>query len=104
MKLLPPLERYAPRTKSTCTADVLDSCGLCIYLTEEVEVNRVVDGHEVVDSRDGADIVHIADGSGHAHAVVIQEVINPLAAGGEGVGLAAMVDALVGAADLAAQG
>ena len=27
---------------SACTADVLDSCGLCIYLTEEVEVNRVV--------------------------------------------------------------
>ena len=81
-----------------------DAGGLAADLAVQVDVHRVVDGHEVIDGRDGADIVHIADRRGHAHAVVVQKVIDPLAAGGEGIGLAAMVDALVGAADLAAQG
>ena len=81
-----------------------DAGGLAADLTVQVDIHRVVNGHEVIDGSDGADIVDIADGSSHAHAVVIQEVIDPLAAGSEGIGLAAMVDALVGAADLAAQG
>ena len=56
---------------SACTADVLDSCGLCIYLTEEVEVNRVVDGHEVVQGCDGADVVGVINRSAHAGRVVV---------------------------------
>ena len=50
---------------------MLDSCGLSVYLAKEVEVNRVVDGHEVVQSSDRADIVCVVYRCGHALRVLI---------------------------------
>ena len=77
--------------------------GLAGDLTIEVDIHGVIDGHEVINGGDGANVVDVADGRGHAHTVLVDEVIEALRACGEGEGLTTVVDVLILAADLAGQ-
>ena len=60
---------------SAGSADVLDSGGLGAYLAKEVNVDSVVDGHKIIQLRNYAHIVGIADRSAHAGRVVIQIIV-----------------------------
>ena len=86
---------------TTCTGNVLDACALRVHLTEQVNVHRIVDGDEVVDGGDAADVVGVLHGSGHALRVVVQVIIHLLGAGTKGIDLTALVQILVAAGDLA---
>ena len=81
-------------------ADLAGTRRLAVDLTVQVHIHRIVDGDKVVDSRDGAHIVGIADRRGHAGGVVVQIVIELLGTGCESVDLTAAVDILTGAGDL----
>src|SRR5699024_3358530 len=89
---------------TACTADLLDAGGLGVDLTEEVEVDSVVDGYEVIDLRDGAGIIGVADRSAHTGRVVIDEVIELLGTCAECEGLTTAVDGLLRTGDLAGHG
>ena len=81
MKLLPPLDRYAPMTKillAAGTGDMVNSRGLRGHLAVQVDIHGAVDGDEVVDLRHPGNVVHIADRSSHALRVVVDEVIQLL--------------------------
>ena len=84
--------------------DVLDAGGLGVDLTEEVAVDGVVDGDEVVDLGDDKHVVRIVDRRTHDIGIAIHVVIELLRAGGEGKDLTALVELLVLAGDLAGEG
>ena len=80
---------------------MLDACALRVHLTEQVNVHRIVDGDEVVDGGDAADVVGVLHGSGHALRVVVQVIVHLLGACTKGIDLTALVQILVAAGDLA---
>ena len=84
-------------------ADVAGAGGLGGDLAEEVHIHGAVDGDEVILGGDVGDVVDVVDGSAHALGVVVQIVIELLGAGGEGVGLTALVVVLALASDAAGQ-
>ena len=84
--------------------DVLDAGGLGIHLTEQIAVDGVVDGDEVVDHRDDVHVVRVIDRRTHDLGIAIHVVIELLRAGGEGKDLTALVELLVLAGDLAGEG
>ena len=83
---------------------MFDTGALRIHLAKQVDIHRVVDGDEVVQSRDAADIVGVIHGGGHALGVVIEVVVHLFGAGTERVNLTALVQLLVGTRDLAGLG
>ena len=85
---------------SAGAADLLGARRLTVHLPVQVHIHRVVDGDKVVDGRDGADVVGVADGRGHARRVVVQIVVQLLGTGGKGEHLPAPVDVLLHARDL----
>ena len=89
---------------AACTGNVLDACALSVHLAEQVDIHSVVDGDKVVQRADAANIIGVIHGSTHAGGVAVQEVIQLLGACTEGIGLAALVDLLVGTGDLAGHG
>ena len=89
---------------AACTGNVLDAGALRIHLAEQVDVHRIVDGDEVVQCGDAADVVGVIDGSRHTLGVVVEVVVHLLGAGTEGVDLTALVQLLVCAGDLAGLG
>ena len=84
--------------------DVLDARGLRVHLTEQIAVDGVVDGDEVVDLGDDKHVVRIVDRRTHDLWIAIHVVIELLRAGGEGKDLTALVELLVLAGDLAGEG
>ena len=70
----------------------------------QVQVHRVVDGDEVVDLADDPHVVGVVHRGGHHVGVAVHVVVQLLGAGGEGVHLAALVQVLVPAGDLAGGG
>ena len=89
---------------TTCAGDVLDAGTFGVHLTEQVNVHRIVDGDEVVQSRDAADIVGVVHGSRHALGVVVEVVVHLLGACTEGVDLTTLIQLLAAAVDLASLG
>ena len=83
---------------------MLDARALGVDLTEQVDIDGVVDGDEVVEGGDAADVVGVLHGSGHALRVVVEVIVHLLGAGTEGVDLTALVQILVAAGDLARLG
>ena len=86
---------------TACAADVLGACGLCVNLTGQVEVNRVVDGNKVVNLGNNACIVGVANRCAHQSRIVIHVVIHLLGAGAESEYLTALVDVFLGTGQLA---
>ena len=86
---------------SAGSGDVLGACALSVDLSEQITVNRVVDGNEVVQRADLLHVVDIVNGSAHALGVSIQIVVHLLRARAESIGLQASVDVLVRTGDLA---
>ena len=84
--------------------DVFGTGGLGIDLTEEVAVDGVVDGNEVVDLGNDMNIIGIIDRSAHDGRVAVHIIIELFGAGGKGEDLAALVNVLVPAGDLARHG
>ena len=66
---------------AACTGNVLDAGALRVHLAEQVDVHRIVDGDEVVQCGDAADVVGVIDGSRHALGVVVEVVVHLLGAG-----------------------
>ena len=79
---------------------MLNASRFRVDLTEQVEVDRIVDGDKVVNLCDGAGIVGVADRSTHAGRVVVDEVVQLLCTGTECEGLTAAVDGLLGTGNL----
>ena len=73
---------------------MLDTCGLGIYLTEQVDVNRIVYGHEVVNSADYSDVVRVVYRCAQAFRVVVDVIVKLLCSCSESVCLSALVDRL----------
>ena len=86
---------------SARAGDVLCSRALSVDLSEQITVNRVVNGNEVIQRADLLHVVDIVNGSAHALGVSIQIVVHLLRARAESIGLQASVDVLVRAGDLA---
>ena len=84
--------------------DVLQTGGLGVHLAEQIHVDGVVDGDEVVDLADDVDVVGIVHRGAHHVGVVVHIVIQLLGAGGKGEHLAALVQLLVASGDLARHG
>ncbi len=84
--------------------DVLEAGGLGVHLAEQVHVDGVVDGDEVVDLGDDPDVVGVVHRGAHHVGVAVHVVIQLLGAGGKGEHLAALVQRLVPAGDLAGGG
>ena len=76
-KLLPPWKGMRPARSPAgrLHRNVLDAGALRIHLAEQVDVHRIVDGDEVVQRGDAADIVGVIDGSRHALGVVVEVVV-----------------------------
>ena len=89
---------------AACAGNLLGACAFRVGLAEEVDIHRVVDGYEIVQLGDDAGVIGIVNRCGHAGRVVIDEVIQLLGAGAEGVYLAAPVDVFVFAVDFAGHG
>ena len=80
---------------------MLDAGGFGIDLAEEVAVDGVVDGNEVVDLRDDVNIVRVIDRRAHDVRVAVHVIIELLRTGGKREDLTALVELLVLAGDLA---
>ena len=83
---------------------MLDAGGLGVDLAEQIHVNGVVDGDEVVDLSDDPDVIGVVHRSAHHIGVAVHIVVQLLGAGGKGEHLAALVQGLVPAGDLAGGG
>lgn len=86
---------------AACAGDVLDAGGFGVDLTEEVAVDGIVDGNEVVDLRDDVNIVRVIDRRAHDVRVAVHVIIELLRTGGKREDLTALVELLVLAGDLA---
>ena len=83
---------------------MLDPCGFGIYLSEQIQVHGIVDGHEVIQGRDGADVVGVAYGSRHTFRIPVQIVVQLFCTCAEAVDLAAFIDIFLCAGDLSGHG
>ena len=89
---------------AACAGDVLDTGGLGVDLAEEVHVDGVVDGDEIVDLGHDPHVVGVVHRGRHDIGVAVDVVIQLLGAGCEGEDLPALVHRLVPAGDLAGGG
>lgn len=105
MKLLPPLDWHAPRTKSIWPpepAHVLCADGFSTDLAEEIDLDGCVYGYHVIVLADDLGIVHIVNGQDLDRRVIIDIVVYPLGAVSKGGNALAAVDLLFGVVDGAA--
>ena len=75
-----------------------------VDLAGEIEVNGIVDRHEMIDLGDGAGVVGVADRCGHDRRIFVDVIIELFGARGEGEDLPTAVDRLFGAVDLSGHG
>lgn len=79
---------------AACAGDVLDAGGFGVGPDEEVAVDGIVDGNEVVDLRDDVNIVRVIDRRAHDVRVAVHVIIELLRTGGKREHLTALVELL----------
>ena len=89
---------------SAGTTDVFGSGRLGTDLSEQVDIYTVVDGDEVVQCCDGADIVGVTDRCAHQFWIFIQIIIHLLGSGTETIYLTVAVNVFAGTGNLSGFG
>ena len=83
---------------------MLDAGGLGVHLAEQVQVDDVVDGDELIQLGDDVHVVGVVNRSAHDVGVLVHVVIQLLGTSSESEDLTAIVQGLVLAVDLAGLG